>query len=208
MTPAAWTGDARGDRRAGGLEAGGDRGVPWWRDAVVHHVYPRSFSDSDGDGIGVLAGITASATTPRTTAPSTRRPGSLADLGALVAAARDRGLRFVLDLVPNHTSDRHLRFVESRAARTGPRRDWYVWADPAPDGGPPNNWLSAFAAVGPAWTLDPTTGQYYLHSYTPQQPDLTGGARPVAPGPGSRRVRLPAHRGGGRRPGRSGCWSH
>jgi len=189
--------DGRAARRrppAAGLTA-------WWREAVVYHVYPRSFADSDGDGVGDLRGITAHlghlAGAPGALgvdaiwlSPVYRSPmvdlgydvadhcdvdpvfGTLADLDELVGAAHDRGLRVLLDLVPNHTSDRHPWFVESRASRDGPRRDFYVWADPGQGGGPPNNWLSAFAATGAAWTLDPTTGQYYLHSYTPQQPDL------------------------------------
>src|ERR687888_375625 len=102
----------------------------WWRDGVLYQVYPRSFADSDGDGIGDL-----------------------------------------LDLVPNHTSDEHAWFVEARRAHDAPHRDWYLWRDPAPDGGPPNNWRSSFKAIGPAWTLDERTGQYYLNSFTPQQPD-------------------------------------
>jgi len=98
--------------------------------------------------------------------------GTLADFDGLLAAAHARGLRVLVDFVPNHTSDRHRWFAESRSSRVSRRRDWYVWADPAPGGGPPNNWLSTFPATGSAWTLDEATGQYYLHSYTTAQPDL------------------------------------
>src|SRR3712207_4491207 len=96
--------------------------------------------------------------------------GTLADFDALAAGARERGLKVILDFVPNHTSDRHPWFVEARASRTAPRRDWYIWRDPAPGGGPPNNWRSHFG--GSAWTLDPRTGQYYYHAYLREQPDL------------------------------------
>ncbi|MDP9374012.1 MAG: alpha-amylase family glycosyl hydrolase, partial [Chloroflexota bacterium] len=96
--------------------------------------------------------------------------GTLADFDRLVAEAHRRGLRVILDYVPNHTSDRHPWFVTSRASRDSPKRDWYLWRDPAPDGGPPNNWLSVFG--GPAWTLDEATGQYYYHAYLKEQPDL------------------------------------
>ena len=96
--------------------------------------------------------------------------GTLADFDALVAAAHDRGLRVLLDYVPNHTADTHPWFAASRASRDDPQRDWYIWRDPAPDGGPPNNWLSEFG--GSAWTLDAATGQYFYHAYLPQQPDL------------------------------------
>jgi alpha-glucosidase len=90
----------------------------------------------------------------------------------LLAQAHRREIRVVVDWVPNHTSDQHPWFVESRSSRDNPKRDWYVWRDPAPDGGLPNNWLSPFEAIGPMWTLDEATGQYYLHSFTPQQADL------------------------------------
>jgi alpha-glucosidase len=169
--------------------------TPWWRDAVVYQVYPRSFADSDGDGVGDLPGITGRLghladlgvdtlwLSPVTVSPDADWGydvadycavdpdyGTLADLDHLVAAAAERGIRVLLDLVPNHTSVEHPWFVEARAARDSPRRDFYVWADPASDGGPPNNWVSSF--LGPAWTLDPTTGQYYLHNFLSEQPDL------------------------------------
>jgi alpha-glucosidase len=173
---------------------------PWWKRAVFYQVYPRSFADSNGDGVGDLAGITAHldhlAGTPESLgvdaiwlSPFYRSPmadfgydvadyrdvdpafGTLADFDRLLAEAHRRGLRVIVDFVPNHTSDRHPWFEESRSSRTNPKRDWYVWADAAPDGGPPNNWRSFFLDV-PAWTLDPATGQYYLHLFLAEQPDL------------------------------------
>ena len=167
----------------------------WWRGGVVYQVYPRSFADSDGDGVGDLAGITErlnylewlgiEAIWLNPTMPSPNSDwgydvadycdvhpelGSLADLDRLVQEARGRGIAVVLDLVPNHTSDQHAWFAESRAGRDSQRRDWYVWRDGAPDGSPPNNWRSIFG--GPAWTLDERTGQHYLHNFLPAQPDL------------------------------------
>src|SRR6185436_7289045 len=96
--------------------------------------------------------------------------GTLDDFDALLAAAHARGLKLILDFVPNHSSDRHPWFLESRASRDGPRRGWYIWRDPAPGGGPPNNWLSEFG--GSAWEWDAATGQYYLHTFLASQPDL------------------------------------
>ena len=171
--------------------------LPWWRRGAIYQVYPRSFADSDGDGVGDLEGLRSrldyvaslgvEAVWLSPVFPSPMADfgydvsdycdidptfGTLADFDALVADAHARGLRVVLDWVANHTSDEHPWFRESRSSRDNPRRDWYVWADPASDGGPPNDWTSAFSAVGPAWTLDEQTGQYYLHSFAPQQPDL------------------------------------
>jgi alpha-glucosidase len=169
---------------------------PWWQEAVLYQVYIRSFSDSDGDGVGDLNGIRerldyldwlgvdAIWLSPVTVSPDKDwgydvadytdiQPvfGGLGALDELVAAAHERGIRVVIDLVPNHTSDQHPWFQESRASRDSPRRDWYVWVDPRPDGSPPNNWRSTFGG-GSAWTLDETTGQYYLHNFLPEQPDL------------------------------------
>ena len=174
-----------------------DAPAPWWRDAVVYQIYPRSFADTDGDGIGDLGGIAAhldhlawlgvDAVWLSPVYPSPMADagydvadycdvdplfGTLADLDALVAAAHDRGLKVLLDWVPNHTSDQHPWFVESRSSRTSPKRDWYVWHDVGPDGELPNNWLSAFTDGAPAWTVDEATGQCYLHQFLPQQPDL------------------------------------
>jgi len=169
--------------------------APWWRHGVVYQVYPRSFFDTDGDGVGDLAGIAAKlghlqalgvdAVWISPFYPSPMRDfgydvtdhravdplfGTLDDFDRLLAAAHARGIRVVLDFIPNHTSDLHPWFAESRASRESPRRDGYVWRDPAPGGGPPNNWLSTFG--GSAWTLDEATGQYYLHTYLREQPDL------------------------------------
>jgi alpha-glucosidase len=179
------------------MTGGGAAAAPWWRSAVVYQIYPRSFADGDGDGIGDLAGLRRRldhlvwlGVDAVWLSPVFRSPmadfgydvsdycdvdpvfGSLADLDALVAEAHARGLRVLLDWVPNHTSDRHPWFQESRAARTSPKRGWYVWRDPRPGGVPPNNWKAAFDPEAPAWTLDPTTGQYYLHLFLPAQPDL------------------------------------
>jgi alpha-glucosidase len=159
-------------------------------------VYIRSFADSDGDGVGDLNGITgrldylewlgvdALWLSPVTPSPDKDWGYDVADytdvqpvfggmpaLDELVAKAAERDIQVIIDLVPNHTSDRHPWFEEARAARDSPRRDWYVWADPKPDGSAPNNWRSSFGGV-PAWTLDERTGQYYLHNFLPEQPDL------------------------------------
>jgi alpha-glucosidase len=167
----------------------------WWRNGIVYQVYPRSFQDSNGDGIGDLDGIRARLDylvslgidavwiSPVYPSPMADfgydisdfcdidpRFGTLDGFDALVGDAHSRGLRVILDFVPNHTSDQHPWFVQSRSARSDPRRDWYLWRDPAPDGGPPNNWLSNFG--GPAWTFDPDTGQYFGHSFLKEQPDL------------------------------------
>ncbi|MDQ2807004.1 MAG: alpha-amylase family glycosyl hydrolase [Chloroflexota bacterium] len=167
----------------------------WWQRGVVYQIYPRSFQDSNGDGIGDLPGITARLDylqqlgidaiwiSPFYPSPMADFGydvadyvdvdplfGTLADFDALVRAAHARGLRVILDLVPDHTSDQHPWFQESRTAWDNPKRDWYLWRDAAPDGGPPNNWLSNFG--GSAWAWDAPTGQYYLHSFVTEQPDL------------------------------------
>lgn len=169
--------------------------LPWWCEGVLYQIYPWSWMDSNGDGFGDLAGVTSRLDhlewlgvdgiwlNPIMPSPNADwgydvadyydvHPdlGTLDDLDRLVSEARQRGIRILLDLVPNHTSDRHPWFVESRESRESPQRPWYVWADPKPDGSAPNNWLSAFG--GPAWTLDEATGQYYLHGFLPEQPDL------------------------------------
>jgi len=165
----------------------------WWQDAVTYQVYPRSFADSNGDGVGDLPGITARLPyiaelgvdaiwmTPFYRSPMADHGydvadyfdidplfGTLVDFDALLAEAHRLGLRVIADLVPNHTSSEHAWFRDALAG--GPKRDWYVFRPPAADGGPPNNWTSVFG--GPAWTLDPTSGDYYLHLFDPAQPDL------------------------------------
>ncbi len=170
---------------------------PWWRGAVIYQIYPRSFADANGDGVGDLAGITAHLDhvaslgvdaiwlSPFFTSPqadfgydvSDYRDvdplfGTLADIDALVARAHHLGLRVVIDQIWSHTSDRHPWFAASRAAHDGDHADWYVWADARPDGSPPNNWQSVFG--GPAWTWDARRRQYYLHNFLAQQPQLNG----------------------------------
>ncbi|WP_211092119.1 alpha-amylase family glycosyl hydrolase [Aliigemmobacter aestuarii] len=167
----------------------------WWRGAVIYQIYPRSYQDSDGDGIGDLKGITARLDhiaglgadaiwiSPFFTSPMKDFGydvsdycdvdpmfGTLADFDALVGRAHDLGLRVMIDLVLSHTSDQHPWFRESRKDRTNPKADWYVWADPKPDGTAPNNWLSIFG--GPAWQWDGRRRQYYLHNFLTSQPDL------------------------------------
>src|ERR671934_219119 len=167
----------------------------WWRHGVIYQVYPRSFQDSDGDGVGDLRGlisrldylrwlgIDAIWLTPITVSPDKDmgydvsdycevQPafGDLGTVDELIREAGSRDIKVVLDIVPNHSSDQHPWFIDSRSSRSARRRDWYIWADPKPDGSPPNNWLSIFG--GPAWTFDKKTGQYYLHNFLPEQPDL------------------------------------
>lgn len=163
---------------------------------MVYQVYPRSYADSNGDGVGDLPGATAHLDHIRRLgadavwfSPFYRSPmddfgydisdhcdvdpifGTMADADAMIATAHGMGLRVVLDVVPNHTSNQHPWFQASRSSPDDPLRGWYVWRDPAPDGGPPNNWRAAFADE-PAWTFDRAGGQYYLHLFLPQQPDL------------------------------------
>jgi len=167
----------------------------WWREGVIYQVYPRSFQDSNADGFGDLQGIISRLDylqwlgvdaiwlNPITVSPNADvgydvadycgvQPvfGDMGTVDALIAEAAKRHIKIVLDIVPNHSSDRHPWFIDARSSRSSAKRDWYVWADPKPDGSPPNNWLSAFG--GPAWTLDTRTGQYYLHNFLPEQPDL------------------------------------
>jgi alpha-glucosidase len=167
----------------------------WWQTGVIYQIYPRSFQDSNGDGVGDLAGITARLDyltdlgvdaiwiSPIYPSPMSDfgydvsdfcgidpRFGTLKDFDNLVSGAHARGLRIILDYVPNHSSDQHPWFVESRSSHSSSKRDWYIWRDPKPDGAPPNNWLSEFG--GPAWTFDEQTGQYYYHAYLKEQPDL------------------------------------
>jgi alpha-glucosidase len=169
---------------------------PWWQTAVVYQIYPRSFADSNGDGIGDLEGVRrrldhladlgvdALWLSPIFPSPMADFGydvadycgvdpvfGSLADLDRLVEAAHERDLRVLLDWVPNHTSDQHPWFLESRSGRDSAKRDWYIWRDPADGGGPPNNWVASFTDES-AWALDEASGQYYLHLFLPEQPDL------------------------------------
>ncbi|MEG3180245.1 alpha-amylase family glycosyl hydrolase [Sphingomonas sp. LT1P40] len=168
---------------------------PWWEYGVVYQIYPRSFQDSDGDGVGDLAGIErrldhvanlgVDAIWLSPVFPSPMADfgydvsdycgidpmfGDLAAFDRLIAAVHARGLKLILDFVPNHSSDQHPWFLESRRSRDDPKRDWYIWRDPASDGGPPNNWISDFG--GSAWEWDAATGQYYLHAFLREQPDL------------------------------------
>ncbi len=172
-----------------------DRQADWWRGAVIYQIYPRSFQDSNGDGVGDLAGITtrleyiaglgadAIWISPFFTSPMADFGydvadyrdvdplfGTLADFDALLVRAHELGLRVMIDLVLSHTSDQHPWFKESRQDTDNQRTNWYVWADPKADGTPPNNWLSVFG--GPAWEWEPRRGQYYLHNFLASQPDL------------------------------------
>lgn len=167
----------------------------WWRGAVIYQIYPRSYQDSNDDGIGDLKGITARLShianlgadaiwiSPFFTSPMKDFGydvsnyvdvdpmfGSLHDFDALIAEAHRLGIKVMIDLVISHTSDQHAWFVESRSSRINAKSDWYVWSDPKPDGTPPNNWLSIFG--GSAWAWDPTRMQYYLHNFLTSQPDL------------------------------------
>jgi len=170
-------------------------GHAWWQHAVFYEIYPRSFADSNHDGTGDLNGITSKLDylkslgvdaiwmTPCFPSPQIDfgydvsdyqnidpQYGTLADFDRMVREAKKRGIRIILDLVLNHTSDRHKWFVESRSSRSNPQRDWFVWRDGKGPGQPPNNWISTFG--GPAWKLDSSTGQYYYHYFYPEQPDL------------------------------------
>lgn len=169
--------------------------TPWWESGVIYQIYPRSFQDSDGDGVGDLAGIERrldhiAALGIDAIWLSPIFPSPMADFGydvsnycavdplfgnleafdRLLGAVHARGIKLILDFVPNHSSDQHPWFTASRSAPSDPKRDWYIWRDAAPDGGPPNNWISDFG--GSAWEWDETTGQYYLHAFLKEQPDL------------------------------------
>jgi alpha-glucosidase len=170
---------------------------PWWKGAAIYQIYPRSFMDSNGDGIGDLPGIAqrldhvaslgvdAIWISPFFTSPMKDFGydvadycdvdpifGTLADFDLLVARSHSLGLKVLIDQVYSHTSDRHAWFEESRRDRINPKADWYVWADAKPDGSPPSNWQSVFG--GPAWTWDARRGQYYLHNFLASQPQLNG----------------------------------
>lgn len=175
--------------------AAGQSADPWWKHAVIYEIYPRSFQDSNGDGIGDLNGITSRLdylqdlgidaiwVTPFFPSPQIDfgydiadytavdpQFGTMADFDRLVSEAKKRNIRVIVDYVANHTSDQNQWFKESRSSRTDPKRDWYIWHDANPAGQPPNNWLSWFGHS--AWTMDPATGQYYYHYFYVQQPDL------------------------------------
>jgi alpha-glucosidase len=168
--------------------------LKWWGSAVFYQIYPRSFADGNGDGIGDFPGMTAKLDylrdlgvdavwlSPHFPSPQADcgydisdytgvapEYGTLEDFTTFLREAHARGMRVILDLVLNHTSDQHPWFLESRSSRDNPKRDWYVWAD-GKDGGPPNNWVSIFS--GSAWQLDEATGQYYYHYFLKEQPDL------------------------------------
>ena len=172
----------------------------WWREGVIYQIYPRSFQDTNGDGIGDLQGIIdrldylndgtdnslgVDGIWLSPTFPSPMKDfgydvadyqdvhpdfGDLATMDRLIEECHKRGLRLMLDFVPNHTSDQHPWFIESRSSLDNPKRDWYYWRDPKPDGSRPNNWRAVFG--GSTWTMDEETGQYYLHSFLAEQPDL------------------------------------
>src|ERR1700757_4544254 len=172
-----------------------DKNGLWWKNAVIYEIYPRSFQDSNGDGVGDINGITkrldylkglgvdAIWITPMYPSPQVDfgydiadytaidpQYGTLADFDRLVKEASARDLRVIMDFVPNHTSDLHPWFIESRSSRTNAKRDWYIWRDGKAPGQPPNNWQSWFGHS--AWKFDPKTNQYYYHYFYPQQPDL------------------------------------
>jgi alpha-glucosidase len=171
------------------------RSDPWWKSGVLYQVYPRSFADSNGDGVGDLTGIIEHLDhlewigvdgiwlSPVTVSPNADwgydvsdfcaiapEFGTLDDLDRLIAEAGSRGMRVLMDIVPNHTSEQHPWFLDSRSSPEAIHRDWYVWADSTAEGAPPNNWVSSFG--GPAWTLDQVTGQSFLHNHLSEQPDL------------------------------------
>ena len=181
--------------RAAGQPEAREGNYLWWQRGTVYQIYPRSFQDSDGDGVGDIPGIVSRLDYVRWLgvdaiwiSPIFPSPmmdfgydvadytgihpmfGTLEDFDRLLEEAHARELKVILDFVPNHSSDQHEWFRESRSSRDNPKRDWYLWRDPAPDGGPPNNWLSCFGGSG--WELDPLTGQYYYHAFLPSQPDL------------------------------------
>jgi alpha-glucosidase len=168
---------------------------PWYKNAIIYQIYPRSFADSSNDGIGDLKGITSKVdylsdlgVDAIWLSPIYKSPmadfgydvadycdidpvfGTLEDFDELVTKAHDQNIKVMMDLIPNHTSDQHEWFLESKSSKNNAKRDWYIWKDPKTDGSPPNNWQSVFS--GPAWTLDAATGQYYLHSFLGEQPDL------------------------------------
>lgn len=171
--------------------------VPWWQSAVVYQIYPRSFADAGGDGVGDLQGIRARldhlswlGVDAIWLSPFYRSPmadfgydvsdyrdvdplfGTLADFDALVVDAHERDIKVIVDWVPNHTSDQHPWFADARSSTDSEHRDWYVWREQTRDGAPPNNWIQTWTDDQPTWTVDPGTDQWYLHLFLPEQPDL------------------------------------
>jgi len=167
----------------------------WWQTGIVYQIYPRSFQDTSGNGVGDLRGIISRldhlqwlGVTAIWISPCFRSPmkdfgydvsdyrdidplfGTLADMDDVIAAAHERGIRVILDFVPNHSSDQHPWFTESRSSLDNPKRDWYIWRDAKPDGSPPNNWLANFGGIG--WEWDEHTNQFYYHAFLKEQPDL------------------------------------
>jgi alpha-glucosidase len=169
--------------------------ISWWKNAVIYQIYPRSFKDSNNDGIGDLQGILGQVDYLASLSidaiwisPFFKSPmkdfgydvsdyrdvdpmfGNMSDFKSLLKTCHQKGIKIIIDMVLNHSSDQHLWFQESRQSKKNPKADWYVWADAQPDGSPPNNWLSVFG--GSAWTWDPRRAQYYLHNFLIEQPDL------------------------------------
>ncbi|MEO1361962.1 MAG: alpha-amylase family glycosyl hydrolase, partial [Pseudomonadota bacterium] len=180
---------------AGTVSVSQMRALPWWKGAVIYQIYPRSFLDTNGDGIGDLKGILHGLDhiaslgvdgiwiSPFFTSPMADYGydvadfcgvdpifGTLEDFDSVVEKAHALGLKVIIDQVYSHTSDHHDWFIESRSSRDNPRADWYVWAEPKADGSPPNNWQSVFG--GPSWEWDARRGQYYFHNFLKEQPDL------------------------------------
>ncbi|MEO8456178.1 MAG: alpha-amylase family glycosyl hydrolase [Chloroflexota bacterium] len=172
-----------------------ERDYLWWQTGIVYQVYPRSYQDANGDGVGDLEGIESRLDYLKWlgldavwVSPCFKSPmkdfgydvadyrdidplfGTMADLDSLLEATHARGMKLILDYVPNHTSDQHPWFVESRSSRDNPKRDWYIWKDARPDGSPPNNWLANFGGIG--WEWDEHTQQFYYHAFLVEQPDL------------------------------------
>jgi alpha-glucosidase len=181
----------------GGRENMTAESTPWWRDAVFYQIYPRSFADSNGDGVGDIDGIRAHLAAlvwlgidVLWISPFYRSPmadfgydvsdycdvdpifGDMAAFDAMLAEAHALGLRVIIDWVPNHTSDQHPWFLDAASAKSAEHRNWYVWREPDEDGTPPNNWVAAFDLTAPAWSVHPETGEWYLHLFDPAQPDL------------------------------------
>ena len=169
--------------------------LKWWQKTIVYQIYPKSFCDSNGDGIGDIPGIISKLDylqdlgvgaiwlCPIYPSPLVDNGydisdyyniapeyGTMEDMKNLIAEADKRNIKIVMDLVFNHTSDQHNWFLEAKSSKTNPKRDWYIWRDPNEDGSAPTNWRSIFG--GSAWTLDKETNQYYLHTFAKEQPDL------------------------------------